>query len=172
MSPSWRSDLVGLSEMIAQLVIPVEHFAAAGLRAREAAALVLRHVAPILAWTTERASATVDLTRQTICTGRLSCVWGNGRAGTTGLRLGKGWCWKRMAKDVHRGVCLGYCHGGIVAVVEIGSVVPIICGVILGIQGGIQNDTSIVHEVGADWIVLVQEISNGISIDLIIRQLR
>jgi hypothetical protein len=77
-----------------------------------------------------------------------------------------------MARDVHHEGCLEYCHGGIVAIVETRSMVPIIWVVVISVKGGVQDDAGIVHEVGADWIVLVQEISNGMSIDPIIGQLR
>jgi hypothetical protein len=77
-----------------------------------------------------------------------------------------------MARDVHHGGCLGHCQGGIVAVVETGSVVPIICGIILGIQGGIQNDASIVYEVGADWNAIEGvESSIGIRIEWYFEQI-
>jgi hypothetical protein len=133
---------------------------------------MLRHVAPILACATECASATMDLTRQTICTGWLSWTSGDCRDETTELELRQGWCWRHIARDICHGWCLERCHGRIVAVDETRSIVPIMWRVIFGVKPGFQDELSILHIFGTDWKVLVQESSNGISIDLIIGQLR
>jgi hypothetical protein len=82
---------VGLSKMIAQLVSPVERFDATRLRAVEAATLMLRHVAAILAWTAKRGFATMG-TRRTIRNGRLGWVGGYRRCEATGLVRRQGLC--------------------------------------------------------------------------------